>query len=519
MFLLAFFFYSPTDNWRWDPSFYYAQLRSPIIDGDFDFSDETIPPGGIKSRTARGLPPSPYPVGPSLLWSPLFLLAHAISLLVKPGFANGFNKIYIGLVSGSSAALGILGVLVNYRLNRLVAGRNLALLASVLALFATPLVYYIFRQPIMAHSSSFLVTSALILACILFERGKIPYAWSGALLGFLTGMNVIMRWTSWVYFIPAFGLLILPFGPRKAVPLSTSPDSMQTSKSLPGEKTSEPGLKAKLIQTLLFVVFALIGISPQLATWFQLHGRWLVNPVTNLMVDLDPRRYYDLFFQSGRGLLFWSPFTFFGLLGLVFLPDRRTKWLLIASLLLFCLPFGLKADWFGGGGFGARYFLETVPMATIGFTALFTRSFSKKPVRLLLISLSSLVIIHQISLMVAVEGLASLDWLDYQAYTTAQPLGVQFHLETILNFLRNPMLLLGIRPHVGIERQAVVANLFAGVQGQTAYAIPLLGTLVMTLSSVAFAWLDKLSWGKALPYGIGLAAIFQLAWFAFYLSV
>lgn len=52
-----FLFFGPTDNWSWDPSFYYAQLRSPIIDGDLDLSQEVIPaaqsPPGDWSRRQR----------------------------------------------------------------------------------------------------------------------------------------------------------------------------------------------------------------------------------------------------------------------------------------------------------------------------------------------------------------------------------------------------------------------------------------------------------------------------------
>ena len=57
--------YGPTDNWTWDPSFYYAQLRSPIIENDLDFRNETITTRIEMPTTATGLQGSPWPVRPA----------------------------------------------------------------------------------------------------------------------------------------------------------------------------------------------------------------------------------------------------------------------------------------------------------------------------------------------------------------------------------------------------------------------------------------------------------------------
>src|SRR3712207_2515440 len=107
--LLTLLFFSPTDNWRWDPSFYYAQLRSPIIDRDLDFRDETIPRDGVSRRTVTGLQPSPWPIGPSLLWAPFFLAAH-VYVAVRPGISteHGFAAPYIAAVAAGSALYGLL---------------------------------------------------------------------------------------------------------------------------------------------------------------------------------------------------------------------------------------------------------------------------------------------------------------------------------------------------------------------------------------------------------------------------
>ena len=68
-------FFRPTDNWSWDPSFYYAHIRSPIIENDLDFRNETITSGVETPETVTGLQASAWPVGPSILWSPFSVLA------------------------------------------------------------------------------------------------------------------------------------------------------------------------------------------------------------------------------------------------------------------------------------------------------------------------------------------------------------------------------------------------------------------------------------------------------------
>jgi hypothetical protein len=109
-------FFGPTDNWRWDPSYYYAQLRSPIIDKDLDYRNETDTSEIKTTYTVTGLQHSPWPVGPAILWSPFFFIAHAFETIVSPMSATGFSAVYISLVSLGSALYGLLGVFLIYRI-------------------------------------------------------------------------------------------------------------------------------------------------------------------------------------------------------------------------------------------------------------------------------------------------------------------------------------------------------------------------------------------------------------------
>src|SRR4030067_3050087 len=156
-------FYGPTDNWAWDPSYYFAQIRSPIIQNDLDFRNETQTLGIVTKVTVTGLQASPWPIGPSILWSPFFLLAHLFILIINPAKATGFSSPYIALVSFGSALYGLAGVFVLYRICRTWADKYLSILTVLLCLAATPLFYYLFHQTFMAHSTGFLVASLMFL--------------------------------------------------------------------------------------------------------------------------------------------------------------------------------------------------------------------------------------------------------------------------------------------------------------------------------------------------------------------
>ena len=129
--LLTVVFYAPTNNWRWDPSFYYAQLRAPLIDHQLDFRAETIPHNGVRDYTVNGLQPSPWPIGPGLLWAPFFVAAQLYTRLGH-GIARptGFEPVSIAAVSAGSAFYGMLGVLVVYRICRCFTSSSRAVLSA-----------------------------------------------------------------------------------------------------------------------------------------------------------------------------------------------------------------------------------------------------------------------------------------------------------------------------------------------------------------------------------------------------
>ncbi len=494
--LLALAFYGPTDNWRWDPSFYYAQLRSPIVEGDLDFRDETQPPGAIDVYTVTGLQPSPWPVGPGLFWAPFFVLAHGVHLLINPGMADGFGNLYITLVSAGSALYGVVGLLVTYRLCRLYSASGLAMLAVLLTLLASPLFFYIFRQPIMAHSLSFLAAASLLLLCVRLERGILPLDKSGIPLGVAVGVSVLLRWSSVLLVVLPAGLLIW-----YVVEALHQRDIQR--------------VRLVVWQMVLAGCAALIAVSPPLALWYQLHNTWLIFPTVGF-THTFPVHIPNLFFHTNRGLLFWAPFVLLGFVGIFRLPEVRLRSLVVLYLALLLILLGRWEDWFSGGGYGPRYFIETLPIAAIGFVVLLRDVVTTLARWLLLVVASTLLVLHQAALLLAVEQA----WVGLTDYMQGHPLDIHFQGAALLRLLSSPAWLIAPRPYVADERQAVLASLLSGHTASVGI-VPAGGILVLlvglVLVSLLWYWLARVSRPRSLMYGSVILLMYLFGWFVFLL--
>ena len=208
--LFMLFFFGPTDNDAWDPSFYYAQLRSPIIDRDLDLRGETNTRDFTINPTVTGLQGSAYPLGPGLLWSPAFVAAHLLTRLFTPASADGYTFLYISLTTLASALFGALALLLIYRICRFFAPAGLALLVTLMCLFASPLFFYIFRQPLMSHTTNLFASAGMLLAYLYLDEDDILQRWSGLIFGVWLGLCFLTRWSGIILAL----LPLLYFGSR-----------------------------------------------------------------------------------------------------------------------------------------------------------------------------------------------------------------------------------------------------------------------------------------------------------------
>ena len=491
-----FLFFGPTDNWSWDPSFYYAQLRSPIIDGDLDLSQEVIPAEQLTPHPVTGLVGSVWPMGVSISWSPFFLAAHIVTLATSGRqAADGLTPMYIAAVGAGSALYGLMGVLITYRICRMFARRDLAALSACLVLLATPLFFYVYRQPLMGHTIGMLVVALLLYSVIQIQQDRIPFRYSGLLLGTLVGLSTATRWigaTTGVFPALLFLMYLIPALRQR----------------------DWPQVRAVIRQMLIAGLAASMMLLPQLALWHRLYDQWLRVPVPGQLFTTRttwlPPYIPHLFVHTNRGLLYWAPLLVVGMIGLFRVQPIKLRVILLSYLAAYCYVLGSFVTWHGGGGYGARYFIESLPVLAVGFVVLLRDVWSMRWGRLVIIGLGGVLIMHQLVLVTIVEQ----GWLPLQAYYTGEPLGLRYQWDGLSRLVEHPGDLLLPRPKIAAPHQTAITNLVTGPHPWTVYQIPLVACVVIGCGLIAYHYLARL---RFLPLLTGLIIAYMLSWFWFLL--
>ena len=229
-----------------DGIFYFAPLRSLLVDFDLDFENEYRVLGaepGYFQRTATSRLPNHYSIGPAILWLPAYLVAHAFGLLglYRP---TGFGYPYFTAVATATAFGGFAGVVLVYRILRSYFDESAAIPATLLIWLATFHVWYMVFEPSMSHAFAMATVSGLILFAQRGFRGS--RGWF--LAGTVAGLVALVRWQN-VVFVPA------------ALALALSKRERPTS-----------------AEVLFFALGGILVFSPQLLYWKLLYGTFLLVP-------------------------------------------------------------------------------------------------------------------------------------------------------------------------------------------------------------------------------------------------
>ena len=322
-----------------DGIFYFAPLRSLVVDFDLDFQNEYRVLGaepGYFQRTATGRFPNNYSIGPALLWLPAYLLAHALGLagLYRP---TGFGYPYFTAVATATAIGGFAGVVFVFRLLRDYFEESAALPATLLVWLATFHVWYMVFEPSMSHAFAMASVSGLLLLAQRGPRGGRGFFWAGA----ASGLVALVRWQN-VVFVPAAAALVL-------------------------SKRERPTPRELVLGSLGFLLVA----SPQLLYWKLLYGSFLLVPQGGGYVDLGSPRIEEVLFSSRHGLLSWAPVLWLALAGLPRFVRRAPALggALLVSTLLALYVNASVFDWWAGASFGSRRFDGALPFFALGLAA------------------------------------------------------------------------------------------------------------------------------------------------------
>jgi len=347
-----------------DGTYYYAYLPSVLLDGDLDFSDDfpALLQGepeklaySTRHLTPLGLPANQWSIGPAILWSPFFVLAHGVALLLAfigvPVSTSGYGTLYQAFVLSGSILYGGAGLWFIYRsFAGIIETPSTRAAGVLLAAVGGNAVYYMTVEPHMSHAPSLFATG-LFFWIWLAGRGRDTW-WRAAALGGTAGLMALIRPQAGVF-------LVLPFIDR-LVALCAEPGA--------GARRDSVGRLMR--DAAIAILCSLIVFAPQLVVWKLLWGSF-----ARSSYSLEGEGFYwtrphlwATMFSAHRGLFVWNPMLLFGLVGL-WLLRRRDPRLLIVLLLGFAIQWYLISSWWAwdqGKSFGGRMFIVCTPIFALG---------------------------------------------------------------------------------------------------------------------------------------------------------
>lgn len=341
---------------------YFAQLRSLVFDRDLDVAREF---------TVLGQPPRPnhvVPIGPTLLWAPLYLLVAAGDALGRmigvwrapaDSATLGLTTPYVRAALLSSFALGATGLVALLVHLRAHFSKGVAWTAVTLLFGATPLFWYMVYEPAMTHAASFGFAAlfAVASAAWLTPWGQVPTVRQSLVLGTLLGGAFAVRSQEVLFaLLPA----LFVFGVT-----APWPDRVNRALRLAGWAFLG-ALPWLLLQALhSYVLFSRYeyNLLGQGGYFNPLQSRWI-----------------DTLFSSWHGLFSWTPVVYVAALGTVAYLRREWRWAVAALVILFLTAWvnGATQDWAAGWSFGGRRFSSVLVLLAPGL-ALAIEAMVKRP--------------------------------------------------------------------------------------------------------------------------------------------
>jgi hypothetical protein len=345
-----------------DALHHYVQLRSVVFDRDVKFTNEYLrmyAPGAgrdpetewIVKTNATGHIRNLMPVGPALLWAPLFLLVTAgVWLANQLGAAyplDGYGRLFQASAGLSGVAAAGLGAWLAYLAAASLVSRRAAVWATLTVWLASSALYYSVISPTYSHAASMLAVSAFWLAYIRLRADRRLSRY--AALGALAGVAALMRWQD--------AILL-------AIPAADAVASIRVD-----------GVRAGVTRAGAAVMAAAIAFAPQSLVWQRLYGHPLTIPQGSSFMKWGSPALWQVLVSDNHGLFSWTPVLLLAVAGLVLLVRRDPRVGLAAAAFLIGSWYvnASVADWWGGEAFGGRRFVACFPVFVLGTAMLFER--------------------------------------------------------------------------------------------------------------------------------------------------
>jgi len=316
---------------------YYSILRSAVVDHDLDLANDYRLLGSPGwPVTPAGMAGCPFSVGAPLLWSPFFVLARIVSILLACfGHAppvDGIGSISEGLVCVGSILYALAGLLlVHHTLRQVLRSEFAATAATLIVWWASPLIEYTLAEPSMSHGVSFFV-NALFLHT--WAGAREPSRARLAALGACAGLVALVR-------AQEAPIVLLPLADLAA---SVARDRRSVGRALGS---------AGWMLGCMFLVFL-----PQLLFWRTVYGSFITVPQGSGYMHWFSPEVLNVLFSTRHGLFAWHPALLMAIPGILLLArsDRRLALGVVTVLLVQLYVNAAASDWWAGDAFGGRRF-------------------------------------------------------------------------------------------------------------------------------------------------------------------
>jgi hypothetical protein len=363
---------------------YFSHLRSLWFDHDVSFENEYqhfydagIARGQgfhetfLERTTDTGRRISFATIGSAILWSPFYAVADGLVALgvAGGGVRDGYGPPYVRAVAYGSAFYGWLAVVIGWALaHRLGLGRG-ALAAALAVWFGTPLVFYMYVAPPMAHACQAFTVAAFVAVWLLVrERWT---ARGGVALGLLAALMMMVREQD----------ALVVAGPAL--------DWLYAWWRAPQDTLGPPRRRLVAHALTAAVAFA-VGYLPQLLAYQALNGYPTPSKLVARKLNWLSPHAAGVLASPEHGLFFWTPLALVALVGLAAGLGGRLGWASTPSLaprregaspawIAACLLAivatqvyiaGSVESWTVAGAFGQRRFLGLTAIFLIGLAAL-----------------------------------------------------------------------------------------------------------------------------------------------------
>lgn len=329
-----------------DQAGYYVYLPSTFI---YQFDGHAFPVDIVEETgkgfelTEEGKIKTKYNYGVALLQAPFFFLAHSFANLSDYD-ADGFSAPYHWAIMLAAIFYCLAGMHLLYLFLCKSVRSNIAFLTVFIILVSTNLYYYTVGQAGMSHAYSFFLFSALILLCHNVITSQKPTYFYWLILAF--SLAIIIRPTAVLMLV--FLLLYNPKNQRFKVRFN---------------------FLIKNKKLLLFSAF--IGFSviiPQLIYWYYASGNLLHYGYTNEGFTnwLSPKIGHVMF-SANNGWLVYTPLAAILIYTLLTHKSRAYKYPVIIIFIIGVYLFSSWWSWHFGCAFGARSFVEYLPLLALPF--------------------------------------------------------------------------------------------------------------------------------------------------------